>query len=433
MPEANVANTVTILGRTNVVSVFTHWKTVVFNDPHNRAALRINSLFITNRSVNTVDVDIRIARDLQYAPGAVYYGNNSYSYLMNKWSLPRQTTVIAISRDNPIWLQPGDFLQIATSLNYCLEAVCSYDFISDQSPTPTTTLTTSPPVLNLNAAPAFKSGSGNFGGTSGGGVELTWTPPFSTGGVAISNYLVQFRAKVATSPTTEGFTGWYLLEKPVSDIPNLALIPEALLANPRRLDNITAGYSTLSANFSHADFIGFQFRVAPYTPMGLGEWSAPSEMIRMDAIGTIGDFTLLGSQRVGVVEAISLEALPNGATLNWEGKAPRLNPRSGEQLILKDYRLRWSDDNGITWLPSAAGIRLDNNVQPPPSEVEVRGLINGVDYTFSLQAICKRIRGSYEDEIVGPWSLPTRNITPPGYSTSPQAQAAVKAVFMRWE
>lgn len=433
MPEANVANTVTILGRTNVVSVFTHWKTVVFNDPHNRAALRINSLFITNRSTNTVDVDIRIARDSQFVPGAIYYGNNSYSYLMNKWSLPQRTTVVAISRDNPVWLQPGDFLQIASSLNYCLESVCSYDFISDESPAPTTTLTVSPPVLNLNAAPVFKSGTGNFGGTSGGGVELTWTPPFSTGGAAISNYLVQVRAKVATSPVSEGFTGWYLFEKPVSDIPNLVLMPPALLANQRSLSDITSNYNPLSLNFSDGSLIGFQFRVAPYTPLGLGVWSEPSEMIRMDAIGTIGDFTLNGAQKVGVVEAISVEALPQGATLNWLGKEARLNPRAGEQLITKDYRVRWSDDNGVTWLPSGAGVRLNNNVQPPPSEVEIRGLVNGVDYTFSVQTICKHIRGGAENEIVGPWSLPTRNVTPPGYSTSVQAQSAIKAVFMRWE
>jgi hypothetical protein len=444
MPEANVANTVAILGRTNVVPVFTHWKTVVFNDPTNRAAVRVNSLFITNRSTNTVDVDLRIARDQQFAPGAVYYGNNSYSYLMNKWVLPKQTTVIAISRDNPIWLQPGDFLQIAGSLNYCLEAVCSYEFISDQSPEPTTTLTTAGPILNLNAAPVFKSGGGDFGGTSGGGVELTWSPPFSTGGVAISNYLVQFRAKVvySTSPLIEGFSGWALLEKPVSSVPNLVLMPNALLAYPRSLSDIAFSYNPLPIDFTSfngavgltpSNVVGFQFRVAAYTPMGLGAWSEPSEMIRMDAIGTIGDFTIGNAAKVGVVEAISIEALPNGATVNWAGKEARTNPRGGEMLTIKDYRVRWSDDNGVTWLPSAAGIRLNNIIVPPPSSVEIRGLQNGVDYTFSVQTICSRVYGNEEDEIVGPWSLPSRNITPPGYTNSTQAQAALKAVFMRWE
>jgi len=472
MPEANVANTITILGRTNTVPIWTHWKTVAQNDPANRAAIKINSLFITNRSTNTIDVDLRMARDLAYAPGAVYYGNNSYSYLMNKWSLPQKTTVIAISRDNPIWLQPGDFLQISGSQNYSCDAVCSYEFISDESPAPVTTLTTSPPVLNLNAAPIFKSGSGNYGGTNGGGVEITWTPPFWTGGVAITNYLVQWRAKIvrSTSPVVEGFTGWFLLERPVSSIPNLTIIGSAVLANPRPLDdwpgtvvghdadgnkifatdggslthnytpqsiNLTAGATlfntiTLTSTLTSINgIVGFQFRVAPYTAMGLGAWSEPSDLLRMDCIGTIGDDLNFNPTRVGVVEAVSLEAIPNGVTINWTGKTPALNPQSTEILTIKDYRVRWSDDNGATWLPSAAGIRLNNPVAPVPG-VEIRGLQNGINYVFSVQAICERERSGITDEIVGPWSLPTRNVMPPGYTTPLQAQAAVKAMFVRW-
>ena len=50
MPEANVANTVTILGKTSVARAATHWKTIAYNDPQNSAALKINSLFITNKT-----------------------------------------------------------------------------------------------------------------------------------------------------------------------------------------------------------------------------------------------------------------------------------------------------------------------------------------------------------------------------------------------
>mgnify|MGYP003337016866 CR=1 FL=1 len=445
MNEANVANTLTILGRTNVVPVFTHWKTVAENNPATRAAVKINSLFIANRSTNTLELDLRIARDPNFVPGAVYTGSNQYAWLMNRWLLPRQTTVVAISRDNPVWLQPGDFLQILASLNYCCEAVCSYEFVSDQAQAPEDFFTPAGPVLDLNAAPIVNSGDGSFGRTNGGGVELTWSPPLSTGGAAITNYLVQWRAKMiyATSPQTEGFTGWALLERPVSDIPNITFPTSVLLAWPRTLDWITTDYTPITMNFTSynaglssggvalapQNVVGFQFRVAAYTPVGIGEWSAPSALIRMDSIGTVGD---IGTTRVGVVEAVSLEALPNGVTLNWSGKEARLNPKTGEQLVIKDYRIRWSDDNGVTWLPSAAGVRLYNPVSPPPSTAEVRNLINGVDYVFSLQTICERTIGNITDELVGPWSLPTRNVMPPGLSTTSQAQAALKAMFVRW-
>lgn len=450
MQEANVANTVTILGKTNATPVWTHWKTIAQNDPANRAALKINSLFITNRSADNVTVDMRLARDVQYVPGSVYYGRNSYFYLMNKWPLPYQTTVVAISRDNPIWLQPGDFLQILSNLNYCCEAVCSYEFVSDQAPESVVSVVPSPPVLNLNAAPIFKSGTGNHGGTLNGGVELTWSPPFWTGGAEITNYLVQARFKVvvSASPRIEGFTGWFALERPVSSSPNLTMYPSFLLMAPRSTADISAAYSPFTVNLTtfnsnlsvggvtlnSTNVVGFQFRVAPYTPAGLGQWSEPSEMLLMDSIGTIGDYTANNLTRVGVVEAISVEALPNGATLSWEGKTARLNPKTGESLTIKDYRIRWSDDNGATWLPSAAGIRL-NNPNGPNSGAEVRGLLNGVNYVFSVQTICTRTHtaSGITDELVGPWSLPTRNVVPPGYTTPTQAQNAVKVMFVRWE
>ena len=464
MQEANVANTVTILGKTDAIPIWTHWKTMVQNDPANRAAIKINSLFITNRSTDIVTINVRLARDVQYVPGAVYYGVNSYFHLMNKWPLPPQTTVIAISRDNPMWLQPGDFLQLLGSLNYCCDAICSYEFVSDRSPAPVSSVSPSQPVMHLNAAPIFKSGGGETG-TLNGGVELTWSPPFWTGGVEITNYLVQIRLKLvlSTSPQVEGYTGWFTLERPVSSIPNLTINPAALanppnyslfLMSPRDTGYINSNYSPLGINLTtfaattelsiggvpldSTNVLGFQFRVAPYTPVGLGQWSAPSELLRMDSVGTVGDYTIgTGSDEVrgiGVVEAINIEGLPNGATLNWEGREAKLNPKnSDETLEIYDYRVRWSDDNGATWLPHAAGLRL-NNPAGPLSGAEVRGLLNGVDYVFSVQTICKRTYTGVPgfDELVGPWSLPTRVVTPPGYTTPTQAQNAVKVMFVRW-
>ena len=81
----------------------------------------------------------------------------------------------------------------------------------------------------------------------------------------------------------------------------------------------------------------------------------------------------------------------------------------------------------MTWLPTASGIRLGSAA----TNAEIRTLQNGVDYVFSLQTICER-NADPLDEIVGPWSPPTRNVCPPGVADS-QAQNTVRAMFIRWE
>jgi len=443
MSEANVANTTTILGRTNAVPVFTHWKTIVFNDPSNQAAIKINSLFVVNRAVETVNFDMRLAREPYLAPGALYSEGNSYTYLMKNWALPMYTTAVVISRDNPIWLQPGDFIQVAGGLNYCLEALCSYEFISDISPAPSITFTVPEPVLNLNAAPVYGSE----------GVQLTWSPPLADGGLAISNYLVFFRCKVvfATSPYTELWTGWNLLERPVSSIPNLTTIKSVLLSRPRSLSGINAAYSPLSIDlkggtfpiqtdtdprtgdpiFTDMPIVGFQFQVAAYNAAGLGQWGDPSDLIRLDAIGMVGDETT-GTSRVGVIEAISLTALPNGVSLSWENRIPKITPDTNETITIVNYRIRWSNDNGITWLPSPHGSLIGVDTVDPDPEAHVRGLQNGIDYIFSLQAVCERTKADYTDRLTGPWSPPTRSMTPPGFPSDAQALAAIRTMFVRW-
>lgn len=413
MAETNVANTVMILGRTDVIGAWTHWKTIVSNNPASHAVLKINSLFIVNRNlVNTVDLDMQIARDPLFAPGALYSGYNQYFNIMQQLTLPKSTTMIAISRDNPIWLQPGDFLQIRTSLNYSVEAVCSYEYISDTAISSPMPLTTAGPVQYLNAAPSF----GN------GGVELTWTPPLSNGGVAITNYLIEMRQRVgmATSP-------WYLVQKPVSDTPNFSSGGAIQYQTPTG-----PGFSQYTPNANE----GIQFRIAAYTPMGLGEWSEPTPIVRMNAVGMVGDIYKDGTTTVGVIEAIDISAIQNGAILNWRGQEPRLSPKVGETLTLLGYNVRWSADNGMTWLPTPNGVRRNNDTVVLEGHETVfilsGPLQNGEYYVFSLQAICRRTVGGVIDEIVGPWTPPTRAVCPPGDGADPLSQNAVRVMFVTW-
>jgi hypothetical protein len=436
MSEANIASTTTILGRTNTALLFTHWKTVVYNDPQNRAALKINSLFITNRSSTIVGTDVRLVRNKENGDYAVYNDSYFYAYLMNEWYLPQKTTVIAISRDNPVWLQPGDFLQINVSQNYCASATCSYEYVSDEPFVPSTTITQPGPVMNLNAAPLYNTE----------GVQLTWSPPLTDGGAPISNYLVLCRQKVveAASPTGESWTDWRLLERPVSNVPSLCISGIVVVQNDLvpygdsfisryRLDTVTmdapATVNTMSLTAS-PNVIGFEFAVAAHNSVQLGPFTASNGLVRIDAIGTVGDKT--GTLRIGIIEEISAAVSPNKVSLNWAGYTPKINADTGETITLTGYRIRWSHDSGMTWLPSPNGVDIGAS---NTTSADVNGLQNGLDYEFSLQAVCSRVKDSNPSEtdvMFGPWSPNTRVLRPPGNADEPQALQRMETMFVRW-
>lgn len=439
MAEANVANTVTILGKTTVTRAATHWKTVAYNDPQNTAALKINSLFITNRTPQyNIDIDVRISRAQPPRPGAML-SDAAYHWFISTLTLPVGTTLVAISRDNPIWLQPGDSIQILASRNFYVEAVCSYEFISDTLNAPAPTSTPPSQVLNLNAAQMLNTD---------GGVQLAWTPPLSDGGAAITNYVVQIRSVYeAASPTpTFEYGYWYSFHKPVSPEPNysisasmfnpalraidLSLNSSPANASPRatpveipfygnfRLATNTqltiAGpvdvpFSTFQTNGN----IAFQFRVAAYNALGLGAWSAPSAAIRMNMVGSV---------------AVTAIALPNRVDLSWT--APTTNIASVpsiNNLTLVAHNIRWSSDNGATWFPTPAGQRVNGTNRV----ATISNLYNGTYYTFSVQPVYLATNGSSGFEVSGPWSVQTRNVLPPGDDFE-SLQASLATIFVRW-
>jgi hypothetical protein len=429
MNEANIANTATILGRTTTTLLFTHWKTVVYNDPRNRAAIKINSLFITNRSANIVSTDVRITRNPTIGDHAVYNDNYFYAYLMNEWYLPAKTTVIAISRDNPLWLQPGDFLQISAGQNYSASATCSFEYVSDEPFVPSVTVTQPGPVMNLNAAPLY-------GGTEG--VQLTWSPPLLDGGAPISNYLVLCRQRVvvSASPLVESWTDWRLVERPVSNIPSITFSDKILFSTPfnvikgttygrDRLDSLPLLFNYAPEIVSikpTSSIVGFEFAVAAHNSVELGPFSQGSGLIRVDAIGTVGDSET--TTKVGAVEEISAAVSPNKVSLDWTG----YRPKTEAGITIINYRVRWSHDSGMTWLPSPNGVETGST----KSAVDINGLENGLDYEFSLQAIATRTVNSVTQTIVGPWSPNTRVLRPPGPADEPQAIQRMETMFVRW-
>lgn len=416
MPEANVANTVTILGKTSTVKAETHWKTIAINDPANRAVLKINSLFITNNSRNYyVDVDLRIGRLTPQIPGAMNR-DSIYTSFINILTIPIGATVVAISRDNPIWLQPGDFLQIVASRNYSTNVVCSYEFISDQMTNAVQTLTPPNQVMHLNAAQTYGSQ----------GAQLAWMPPFDDGGPAITNYVVQLRGLLLYNPVPlplngppEIWTDWVSLHKPVTDVTSLKLPPTLLTAIENSNGTLTRLTLLPSSETEISGFkiLGWQFRVAAINPVGVGEFSEPSALVRINAINAISLSAVAGLNRV---------------MLSWS--LPSIPETESTIYRIFAHNIRWSSDNGMTWQPSPSGQRLNNAVESGGNySTTVTHLQNGVYYTFAIQPIAVQNEGTLlAQEVVGPWSPPTKNVMPPGEADEITLEATLQTLFVNW-
>ena len=464
MPDPNVANTVTILGKTDVAAVSTHWKTLVYNDTQARAALKINSLFLTNKSASyNVEIDVRIAR-MQQATGGAILGRAVYTNFLSAMSLVVGYTVIAISRDNPIWLEPGDALQVLASRNYWVEAVCSYEYISDTGGNPYQTTTTPGQVLNLNASQMH---------SSNGGVQLAWTPPFDDGGDPITNYVVQYQSVTkGTAPLTGAvvynYGTWYSLHKPASPTVNYSVAasifePEysfpvetaSLLSpshytqtlplstarlslsmskgiDPTKTLKMTSGLVANSVSYSDpqgpggpkiipfttftgsGSNVGVRFRVAAYNARGLGIWSDPSETILVNKVEP---------------PEVNVIALPNRAELTWtSGEFDSAFLAAGGNVQLYAHKVRWSDDNGMTWIPNPSGQRLES----PALAATVGNLQNGTYYAFSVQSIYLVTGADGSSfEVSSPWSAPIENVIPPGNDFE-ALEAATSSVWVRW-
>lgn len=104
--------------RTAVANLSTVAANIIFNTATSNTVHKINTLLITNiTGGNTVDVTVSLER-------------GGYSYrLANTISISPKTTLVAIGKDAPVYLEEGDGLIISASSNNSAEAVVSYDII----------------------------------------------------------------------------------------------------------------------------------------------------------------------------------------------------------------------------------------------------------------------------------------------------------------
>lgn len=118
MTTPNLTLITTLNSRTAVANLSTVAANVIFNSSTSNTVHKINTLLITNiTSGNTVDVTVSLER-------------GGYSYrLANTISISPKTTLVAIGKDAPVYLEEGDGLRLSSSANNSAEAVLSYDII----------------------------------------------------------------------------------------------------------------------------------------------------------------------------------------------------------------------------------------------------------------------------------------------------------------
>lgn len=117
MANPNIASVTTITGKTALADVTTTATALVSNPSGSGKVFKLNALIISNvDGTNDAIADIEI-----------YRSNTSY-YIALDVSVPANASIEALSKH--VYLEEGDALRVAASVDGDLQAVCSYEEIS---------------------------------------------------------------------------------------------------------------------------------------------------------------------------------------------------------------------------------------------------------------------------------------------------------------
>lgn len=116
MANPNIVQTSTIYGRTDVLDVTTTATAITSNAASSGKVYKINALVVSNINGSTaVDINVDLFR-------------NSTAYrVASTVSVPSDSSLIVISKDNPIYLNEGDSLRLTAGAASSAQAICSYE------------------------------------------------------------------------------------------------------------------------------------------------------------------------------------------------------------------------------------------------------------------------------------------------------------------
>ena len=117
MANPNIAQTTTILGRTEVQAVTTSATAIATNTSASDRVLKVNTLMVSNVASADVAVTVDVFR-------------SSVAYrLASAITIPPNSSLAILAKENPLYLLEGDSLRLTASANSRAEAVCSFEEI----------------------------------------------------------------------------------------------------------------------------------------------------------------------------------------------------------------------------------------------------------------------------------------------------------------
>lgn len=119
MAAPNIVGVTTITGKTDVLDVGTSASAITSNASSSGQVFKIGTLIVSNTDGST-DGDVTV--DL--------YRNSTSYKIASTITVPADSTLVLISKDNSIYLEEGDSLRCSSSVTF-LQAVCSYEIIED--------------------------------------------------------------------------------------------------------------------------------------------------------------------------------------------------------------------------------------------------------------------------------------------------------------
>jgi hypothetical protein len=114
----NLANTVTITAKTALVNVTTVSANVLSNATSSEQIYKINTVMFNNYGGATTTATLIINR----STGNFYVANNI--------SIPSNSILTVIAKDNAIYLEEGDTLQASVSANSAMHLIAGYELLS---------------------------------------------------------------------------------------------------------------------------------------------------------------------------------------------------------------------------------------------------------------------------------------------------------------
>jgi hypothetical protein len=114
----NLANTVTITAKTALVNVTTVSANVLSNATSSQQIYKINTIMFNNYGSSSTLANVTINR------------STGDFYVARLISVPPNSILTVIAKDNAIYLEEGDTLQASVSANSAMHLIAGYELLS---------------------------------------------------------------------------------------------------------------------------------------------------------------------------------------------------------------------------------------------------------------------------------------------------------------